>query len=157
VDVYPLISPWPVRIEFFGEEVESLRFFDPLTRFPGNSLSPVTIPPAGELVFSRKPGSRDKRDGRQVAQAAPFATLARVPPGRHDLLGLRPGAGAEAPELNMPSRYTRNPFFVAWEDFQQQAVERGMTLLELSEGERFRPLRRRSGHPVGRIARNGFA
>ena len=34
VDVWPLGSPWPVRLEFFGDELESLREFDP-ARFPG--------------------------------------------------------------------------------------------------------------------------
>ena len=32
LDVYPLTSPWPVRLEFFGDELESLRHFDPLTQ-----------------------------------------------------------------------------------------------------------------------------
>ena len=29
LDVYPMTSPWPVRLEFFGDELESLRHFDP--------------------------------------------------------------------------------------------------------------------------------
>ncbi len=32
LDVWPLTSPWPVRLEFFGDELESLRHFDPLTQ-----------------------------------------------------------------------------------------------------------------------------
>ncbi len=32
VDVWPLTSPWPVRLEFFGNELESLRYFDPITQ-----------------------------------------------------------------------------------------------------------------------------
>ena len=27
VDIYPPTSPWPVRLEFFGDELESLRHF----------------------------------------------------------------------------------------------------------------------------------
>ena len=32
LDVFPLASPWPVRFEFFGDELESLRTFDPQTQ-----------------------------------------------------------------------------------------------------------------------------
>ena len=30
VDVWPLNCPWPLRLEFFGDELESMREFDPL-------------------------------------------------------------------------------------------------------------------------------
>jgi hypothetical protein len=49
LDVYPLTSPWPVRLEFFGDELESLRYFDPLTQVSREEITAVTIPPAGEL------------------------------------------------------------------------------------------------------------
>ena len=32
VDIYPFGAPQPVRLEFFGEDVESLRTFDPSTQ-----------------------------------------------------------------------------------------------------------------------------
>ncbi|MEI7534784.1 MAG: transcription-repair coupling factor, partial [Verrucomicrobiae bacterium] len=32
VDIFPPTSPWPVRLDFFGDELESLREFDPLTQ-----------------------------------------------------------------------------------------------------------------------------
>lgn len=32
VDIFPPTSPWPVRLEFFGDELESLREFDPQTQ-----------------------------------------------------------------------------------------------------------------------------
>jgi transcription-repair coupling factor (superfamily II helicase) len=49
LDVYPLTSPWPVRMEFFGDELESLRYFDPLTQVSREEIATVTFPPAGEL------------------------------------------------------------------------------------------------------------
>ena len=45
----PLTSPWPVRLEFFGDELESLRNFDPLTQISREEIVTVTLPPAGEL------------------------------------------------------------------------------------------------------------
>ena len=49
LDVWPLTSPWPARLEFFGDELESLREFDPLTQISRGEISSVTLPPAGEL------------------------------------------------------------------------------------------------------------
>ncbi len=44
VDFWPLTSPWPVRLEFFGSELESLRYFDPLTQISREEIpSVVTI------------------------------------------------------------------------------------------------------------------
>ena len=49
LDVWPLTSPWPVRLEFFGDELESMRHFDPLTQISREEILSVTLPPAGEL------------------------------------------------------------------------------------------------------------
>src|SRR5207247_3182180 len=49
LDVYPPTSPWPVRLEFFGSELESLRYFDPLTQISREEIPAMTLPPAGEL------------------------------------------------------------------------------------------------------------
>src|SRR5256886_14744410 len=55
LDVYPPTSPWPVRLEFFGDELESLRYFDPLTQISREEISSVTLPPAGGLgIFKRR-------------------------------------------------------------------------------------------------------
>ncbi|HVK57759.1 MAG TPA: transcription-repair coupling factor, partial [Candidatus Kapabacteria bacterium] len=54
VDIYPPPSPWPVRIEFFGDEIESLRQFDPHTQISRDNIDEVAISPAGELAFLKK-------------------------------------------------------------------------------------------------------
>jgi len=48
VDVFPPIHRYPVRIEFFGDEVESIRVFDPDTQRTIEQLDSVTIGPARE-------------------------------------------------------------------------------------------------------------
>ena len=45
VDVWPLASPWPVRLEFFGDELESLREFDPHHQTSREPVQSVVIPP----------------------------------------------------------------------------------------------------------------
>src|SRR6266851_4849286 len=49
LDLFPLTSPWPIRIEFLGDEIESLREFDPLTQMSKSEIHTLTAPPAGEL------------------------------------------------------------------------------------------------------------
>ena len=49
LDVFPLASPWPVRFEFFGDEIESLRTFDPQTQISREKIDCTTISPGGEL------------------------------------------------------------------------------------------------------------
>ena len=52
VDISPPTSPYPVRIELFGDEVESIRHFDPVTQRSTERLERVGIGPAGELLLT---------------------------------------------------------------------------------------------------------
>ena len=54
VDIFPPTSPWPVRLEFFGDELESLREFDPITQVSRGEISTTTLPPAGELGILKR-------------------------------------------------------------------------------------------------------
>jgi transcription-repair coupling factor (superfamily II helicase) len=55
VDLFPPTLPRPVRIEFFGDEVESLRSFDPATQRSLNPLELCRISPAREALPRRGP------------------------------------------------------------------------------------------------------
>lgn len=48
LDVWPLTEEWPVRLEFFGDTLESLRRFDPAEQRSRESLKALMIPPANE-------------------------------------------------------------------------------------------------------------
>ncbi len=50
VDIFPINSPNPVRVELWGDEVESLRAFDPITQTSLSPLSKVMVFPAREMV-----------------------------------------------------------------------------------------------------------
>ena len=73
VDVFPPTSPWPVRLEFFGDELESLREFDPLTQISRGEITSITLPPAGELGILKAIGTRPN------AQSDGMPTRARAP------------------------------------------------------------------------------
>ncbi|HEY1172864.1 MAG TPA: transcription-repair coupling factor [Verrucomicrobiae bacterium] len=64
VDVYPLTSPWPVRLEFFGNDLESLRYFDPTTQISREEIPEIVLPPGGELGIMK----RLVRDGARPSE-----------------------------------------------------------------------------------------
>jgi transcription-repair coupling factor (superfamily II helicase) len=54
VDVYPPEQGRPVRIDFFGDEIESLRRFDPETQRSSGSLNEVVLLPLTETPVTEK-------------------------------------------------------------------------------------------------------
>src|SRR5262249_32717059 len=54
LDLFPLTSPWPVRLEFFGNEIESMRYFDRLTQMSREEIDSIMIPPAGALGLLKR-------------------------------------------------------------------------------------------------------
>ncbi|MFW5775223.1 MAG: transcription-repair coupling factor [Chitinivibrionales bacterium] len=53
-DVYPFISEMPLRIEFWGDYIESIRMFDVFTQKSKDSVEETSIVPMNEFVFSRE-------------------------------------------------------------------------------------------------------
>ena len=51
IDVFPISSTNPVRIEFFGDEVDGIRYFDPETQKSIEELDEITIYPASEYLI----------------------------------------------------------------------------------------------------------
>lgn len=49
VDIYPVSSPDPFRIEFWGDALESLRAYDPVGQKSTSTVSEIEITPAQEL------------------------------------------------------------------------------------------------------------
>ncbi|HEY3398227.1 MAG TPA: transcription-repair coupling factor [Armatimonadota bacterium] len=52
IDVSPPTEPRPVRIELFGDEVDSLRHFDAITQRSLEPVEQVLIGPAGEILLT---------------------------------------------------------------------------------------------------------
>jgi len=130
LDIYPLTSPWPVRMEFFGDELESLRQFDPLTQISREEITGVTIPPAGELGLLKK---SIVHNPKSIVQS--LGTLLDYLPPETVFLLCEPERLAECADDYAGQVPEGDPFFVPWGTFQEQAGERGMTLLEVSEAE----------------------
>lgn len=53
IDIFPVTANYPVRIEFFGDEVDTMREFDPVSQRSVENKSIVFIPPATEIPLTR--------------------------------------------------------------------------------------------------------
>ncbi len=132
VDLWPLSSPWPVRLEFFGDELESLREFDPHQQTSRDSITKVIIPPAGELgLLLQRPGVGETARG--VHPRAPLATLLdHLPAGALLILCAPDDLRMKALEYQQRVPAT-DPFLVTWDDLLTEAAQRGIRCLELRE------------------------
>lgn len=54
LDIYPAGLPAPVRIEFFGDEVESIRAFDPESQRSLHDLTELILLPSREVILSEE-------------------------------------------------------------------------------------------------------
>jgi len=137
LDIFPPLDPLPVRIELFGDQIDSIRRFDPATQRSQARLEAVTIPPAREPL---------PRHGPRVA-AALAAWFDQPHPAEvaEELNAHRQGLAAGVPfpglEFYLPLFYTQSASLVdylprdgllalddpaeladAWSGFEEEAV-----------------------------------
>lgn len=60
LDIFPVSARQPVRIEFFGDEIESLRSFDAATQRSSANLDHIAVPPAREALPRFGPAAAEK-------------------------------------------------------------------------------------------------
>ncbi len=85
VDLYPTGSENPVRLDFFGDELESLRLFDAATQRSVGETDAVTLRPVGEAPLSKDAIARFRSRYREAfGPAGPEDLLFEaVSEGRH--------------------------------------------------------------------------
>ena len=54
LDIYPFNFSNPIRIEFFDDEIETVRYFDAVSQRSKGALHEVIIPPARELIIDEE-------------------------------------------------------------------------------------------------------
>lgn len=54
VDIFPPNSAEPVRLDLFGDEVESIKTFDPETQLSNRQQNSVTLAPVSEILFAEE-------------------------------------------------------------------------------------------------------
>ncbi len=153
LDVFPLTSPWPVRLEFFGDELESLRYFDPSTQISREEITTITLPPAGELgVLKHQAGRHGPVPLSTLMDFLPANTLFIL--CEPEFLNLRADEYAQQVQ-------GEDPFFISWNQFREtaagnflelsEAVEEGDSgdcfNLEFASLDAYRPLAERAPEP----------
>jgi transcription-repair coupling factor (superfamily II helicase) len=112
LDIYPPNAAQPLRIEWVGDQIESIRTFDPLTQRSVEKLSEMTLCPASEALPCNAPSA---------AQCLPRPPRGDTPfaPGGEDPTGEYLAEGGQD-DLTM-SRWQRDR-----ERLEQRAYFRGM-------------------------------
>ncbi len=123
LDFFPFTSPWPVRLEFFGDEIESLRLFDPATQVSREEIAEIVIPPGGEFGLLKKMV--------ESKEAPPLATLLDYFSVRTIFI-LRDPGGLEAQAEHYASQIPEgDPFFVPWVTVREMIRDRASAVLAL--------------------------
>ncbi len=107
LDVYPIVAEYPVRIEFFDDEVDTLRTYDPLTQRSLENISSVFLPPACEMPLTPQ------------ARSAACKALAGRPGLEETLEALQAGGTPEGALRLMPLFY---PQAYSLLDYMQDGV-----------------------------------
>jgi transcription-repair coupling factor (superfamily II helicase) len=123
VDFWPMTSPWPVRLEFFGSELESLRYFDPVTHNSREEIQSIVIPPGGELGLLKK------------SNVPGMATLLDYLPSNAIILLCDPESLADQANRYQSQAATADPFLVSWREFLDEVSRRGMPVVAISQVE----------------------
>jgi len=95
LDVFPAGDDRPARIEFFGDEIETIRRFDPATQRSVQNLEAVAVPPALESLPAQGPAAAERLAG-QVLESLSAPARDRW---TQDLERLR--EAAEFPEIDL--------------------------------------------------------
>lgn len=119
VDVWPLASPWPVRLEFFGNELESLRYFDPISQISREEIGEMTVAPGGEIGL--------------LKHGLASASLLEYLPAETIFVLCEPDLLAGQAERYEAQLSAEEPLLLKWEQFQEEISRRGMTSVPLTE------------------------
>lgn len=64
IDIFPPLYAQPLRVEFWGDRIESIRHFDPLTQRSTTHLTEMVLLPANEIIMGRENIKRARSMGR---------------------------------------------------------------------------------------------
>jgi transcription-repair coupling factor (superfamily II helicase) len=90
LDIFPSGAAFGLRLDFFGDELESLRSFDPLTQITEKDVAQYRLLPRGELQLSAETIARFRTSYREL-----FGAVTREDPLYESISAGRPAAGME--------------------------------------------------------------
>ncbi|HIQ01004.1 MAG TPA: transcription-repair coupling factor [Anaerolineales bacterium] len=93
LDVFPPAEPLPVRVELFGDRIESIRYFDPATQRSRARLEQATVTPAREPLPRHGP--------RVLEELTPWFQADHPPEAAEELAAHRESLAAGVPFAGM--------------------------------------------------------
>ncbi len=133
LDIFPPTSLWPLRVEFFGDEIESIREFDPSTQLSKEPVEWATLAPAGELGILKRMLAEEAKDQSPKLKGSPLATLFDYLPGESLVVVCDPEAVEQAATAYAVQVPTGDAFFVSWAQLRSELETRRVPTIELSE------------------------
>lgn len=106
IDIYPLASPFPIRIELFGDEIDTMRYFDPATQ----RSTEVNGSSNAERIVITSAREAQPQIMREFAEAWPDELLPEadsLPSWRDDIEKLRNAEVFDNLEYYLPIMYPR--------------------------------------------------
>jgi transcription-repair coupling factor (superfamily II helicase) len=150
VDLWSPDADAPLRIEFFGDLIESLRPFDPNTQQSNEKIESALILPVGEIgllkkLLEKRSSRREEADFKTTPQDSSLLTSAVTRPLASLLDFLPPitliifdePADLQNAAANYAQRIPENDrFYISWEEtLARIQVSRTFTTIQLSEGD----------------------
>ncbi|MCS7273774.1 MAG: hypothetical protein NZ550_06510 [Fimbriimonadales bacterium] len=104
VDVFPMGAELPVRVEFWGDEIDSLRVFEPASQRSIRRITHVAIPPAREVPMGNETiAATIQREWEQLISQQPDSLQPELRQRlEDDLRPLMQGAPFDRLELYLP-------------------------------------------------------
>ena len=145
IDIFPVGADLPARIEFWGNEIDSIRLFDPATQRSGDVVDSVQVTPAHEILPAMTPYG-------ELERLAAFVDVANCTPRVQSRIGeelelLMEGQDVEEQGFyagffnqgGLTDYFTDNALLVAYKpdeiaDAAWEIQERGHQLRETKEG-----------------------
>ncbi len=75
LDVWPQSEPRPVRLDFFGDEIDTLRRFDPASQRTVEKLESILVAPAREFILPGKPDNSDQPNKSEMSDESELTDL----------------------------------------------------------------------------------
>ena len=79
LDIWPQSEPSPVRLDFFGDEIDTIRRFDPGSQRTVDKLAAVLVTPAREYLMAGKPGKSDMSGNSDLADLSDRLSEFHIP------------------------------------------------------------------------------
>jgi transcription-repair coupling factor (superfamily II helicase) len=82
VDIFPVNAPDPIRLDFFGDQLDSLKTFDALTQKTLEKIYSIRLQPVSEIILTPQAVTTFRSQFRQTFGASPSLLYEAISQGR---------------------------------------------------------------------------